>query len=100
MTLASIWFGLRNRIDEHGHVVPNQDDAPDVPTLRAHLPQITFAVAMAGLLLVALNDALRHDFLGQVFPCPSPSSDWSCWPSSSRSWCGARPGIIRISMRN
>ncbi len=68
MTLASIWFGLRNRIDEHGHVVPNEDDAPDVPSLRAHLPQITFAVAMAGALLIALNDALKHDFLGQVFP--------------------------------
>ncbi|KND17509.1 tricarboxylate transporter, partial [Pannonibacter phragmitetus] len=68
MTLASIWFGLRNRIDEHGHVVPNVDDAPDVPSLRAHLPQITFAVAMAGALLIALNDALRHDFLAQVFP--------------------------------
>lgn len=68
MTLASIWFGLRNRIDEHGHVVPNEDDAPDVPSLRAHLPQITFAVAMAGALLTALNDALKHDFLGQVFP--------------------------------
>ncbi|SUA99552.1 Tripartite tricarboxylate transporter TctA family [Pannonibacter phragmitetus] len=68
MTLASIWFGLRNRIDEHGHVVPNEDDAPDVPSLRAHLPQITFAVAMAGALLIALNDALKHDFLAQVFP--------------------------------
>ena len=68
MTLASIWFGLRNRIDEHGHVVPNEDDAPDVPSLRAHLPQITFAVAMAGAMLIALNDALKHDFLGQVFP--------------------------------
>ncbi len=68
MTLASIWFGLRNRVDEHGHVVPNEDDAPDVPSLRAHLPQILFAVAMAGVLLVALTDALAHDFLAQVFP--------------------------------
>ncbi|MEH0069269.1 hypothetical protein V6L77_14670 [Pannonibacter sp. Pt2-lr] len=76
MTLASIWFGLRNRIDEHGHVVPNEDDAPDVPSLRAHLPQITFAVAMAGAMLNALNDALKHDFLGQVFPCRSRSSGW------------------------
>lgn len=68
MTLASIYFGLRNRVDEHGHVVPNEDDAPDAPTLKAHLPQIGFAVAMAGVLLVALNDSLRHDFLAQVFP--------------------------------
>lgn len=68
MTLASVVFGLRNRVDEHGHVVPNADDAPDVPSFKAHLPQIGFAVAMAGLLLVALTDAFRHDFLGQVFP--------------------------------
>lgn len=32
------------------------------------LPQIGFALAMAALLLVALKDSLRHDFLAQVFP--------------------------------
>lgn len=68
MTLASVFFGLRNRVDEHGHVVQNLDDAPDVPTLKAHLPQIGFAIAMAGLLLVSLTDALKHDFLAKVFP--------------------------------
>ena len=68
MTLASVVFGLRNRVDEHGHVVPNQDDAPDVPSFKAHLPQIGFAVAMAVVLLIALADSLNHDFLGQVFP--------------------------------
>ena len=68
MTLASVYFGLRNRVDEHGAVVPKADDAPDVPSFKAHLPQIGFAVAMAGVLLVALTDSLQHDFLGQVFP--------------------------------
>ena len=68
MTLASIYFGLRNRVDEHGQVVPNADDAPDVPSFKAHLPQLGFAVAMAGLLAVALIDSLKHDFLGQIFP--------------------------------
>lgn len=68
MTLASIWFGLRNRVDEHGHVVPNVDDAPDVPSFKAHLPQIGFAAAMAVLLVVALTDSLKHGFLAQVFP--------------------------------
>nr|WP_028031094.1 tripartite tricarboxylate transporter permease [Gemmobacter nectariphilus] len=68
MTLASVFFGLRNRVDEHGHVVPNQDDAPDVPSLKAHLPQIGFAVAMAALFVLALTDSLKHDFLGKVFP--------------------------------
>lgn len=68
MTLASVYFGLRNRVDEHGQVVPNEDDAPDVPSFKAHLPQIGFAAAMAGLLAVALIDSLQHDFLGKVFP--------------------------------
>jgi TctA family transporter len=68
MTLASVYFGLRNRVDEHGSVVPKVDDAPDKPGLRAHLPQIGFALAMGGVLLVALLDALKHDFLAQVFP--------------------------------
>jgi hypothetical protein len=68
MTLASVFFGLRNRVDEHGSVVPNEDDAQDVPSFKAHLPQIGFAVAMAGLLLVALTDSLHHDFLAKVFP--------------------------------
>ena len=68
MTLASIWFGLRNRVDEHGSVVPATDDAPDKPGLRAHLPQIGFALAMGGVMLVAALDALKHDFLAQVFP--------------------------------
>ena len=68
MTLASVFFGLRNRVDEHGSVVPVADDAPDKPGLRAHLPQIGFALAMGGVMLVALFDALKHDFLAQVFP--------------------------------
>ena len=68
MTLASIWFGLRNRVDENGQVVPKADDAPDVPSFKAHLPQIGFAVAMAVILLVAFADSLKHDFLAQVFP--------------------------------
>lgn len=68
MTLASVFFGLRNRVDEHGAVVPVTDDAPDVPSVRAHLPQVVFAGAMAAVLLVALTDALKHDFLAKVFP--------------------------------
>ena len=68
MTLASVWFGLRNRVDEHGHVVPSADDAPDVAAPRARLPQVGFALVVLALLAVALDDALRHDFLGKVFP--------------------------------
>lgn len=68
LTLASIFFGLRNRVDEHGKVVPVEDNAPDVPQFKAHLPQIAFAAAVLALMGLALFDALQHDFLGKVFP--------------------------------
>jgi putative tricarboxylic transport membrane protein len=68
LTLASIYFGLRNRVDEHGHLVPVQDNVPDVPQFKAHLPQITFAAVVLGLMGFALFDSLQHDFLGKVFP--------------------------------
>lgn len=68
MTLASVFFGLRNRVDEHGNVVPVTDDVPDVPQFRAHLPQIGFAAAILGVMVIALYDSLQHDFLGKVFP--------------------------------
>ncbi|WP_369694663.1 tripartite tricarboxylate transporter permease [Gemmobacter fulvus] len=68
MTLASVFFGLRNRVDEHGNVVPVTDDVPDVPQFRAHLPQIGFAAAIFGVMVIALYDSLQHDFLGKVFP--------------------------------
>lgn len=68
MTLASVFFGLRNRVDEHGNVVPVTDDVPDVPQFRAHLPQIGFAAVIFGVMVIALYDSLQHDFLGKVFP--------------------------------
>ncbi|WP_232622855.1 tripartite tricarboxylate transporter permease [Pseudorhodobacter sp. MZDSW-24AT] len=68
LTLASIFFGLRNRVDEHGKVVPVEDNAPDVPQFKAHLPQIGFAAAVLALMGLALFDAMQHDFLGKVFP--------------------------------
>jgi len=68
LTLASVVFGLRNRVDETGHVVENRDDAPDVPGYRRHMPQVVFAAAMAAVFAVTLWDATDHSFLGQVFP--------------------------------
>ena len=68
LTLASVYFGLRNRVDETGHVVPKADDAPDQPGVIRHLPQVLFAGAMAVVFVVALVDALDHSFLGQIFP--------------------------------
>lgn len=68
MTLASVWFGFRNRVDEHGHVVAYEDDAPDVPSQIQHLPQVAFAAAIIAIFLLALEDSLHHAFLAQVFP--------------------------------
>ena len=68
LTLASIYFGLRNRVDEHGEIVDPSDKVPDVPQFRAHLPQIAFAVLILGIMGMALMDSLQRDFLGQVFP--------------------------------
>lgn len=67
-TLASIFFGLRNRVDEHGQVGPVQDNVPDVPQFRAHLPQIAFAAVVLAVMGFALVDPMQHDFLGKVFP--------------------------------
>lgn len=68
LTLASVFFGLRNRVDEHGTVVEAGGPVADVPQFRAHLPQIGFAALVLGFILIALQDATRHDFLGKIFP--------------------------------
>lgn len=68
LTLASVIFGLRNRVDEHGQVGPVADNAPDVPQFRAHLPQIGFAAVVLAAMALAFWDSLQHDFLGKVFP--------------------------------
>ena len=63
MTLASVWYGLRSRVDDTGPT------GETIATSRdSRILQIVFAVLMLGLFLVALNDALNHTFLGQVFP--------------------------------
>ena len=68
MTLASVYFGLKNRVDETGHMVPATDDAPDAANPKLRNPQVVFALAVAGLLALALADSLKHSFLGQIFP--------------------------------
>ena len=68
MTLASVYFGLRNRVDETGNVVIAADDAPDAANPNLRQPQVLFALLVAALLAVALVDSLKHSFLGQIFP--------------------------------
>ncbi|MDT8343996.1 MAG: tripartite tricarboxylate transporter permease [Thermohalobaculum sp.] len=62
MTLASVWFGLRNRVDDTG---TTQGAAASRASRGV---QILFAVAMLGFFAVALWDTAQHSFLGAVFP--------------------------------
>ncbi|MCF8483589.1 MAG: tripartite tricarboxylate transporter permease [Rhodobacteraceae bacterium] len=68
MTLASVYFGLRNRVDDTGQAVPTAEDVANLPNAAARLPQILFAGLVAVILGVALEDSLHHSLLGQVFP--------------------------------
>jgi len=63
LTLASVWYGLRSRVDDTG---PTGDVVTTSHASRNL--QIGFAVAMIGFFGIALWDATHHSFLGQVFP--------------------------------
>lgn len=63
LTLASVYFGLKNRIDDTG---PTGD-----ATVTSHASrniQIAFALAMMAFFGMALWDASGQSFLGAVFP--------------------------------
>lgn len=63
MTIASIYLGLRNRVDDTGV------DGADLPTSQTTRSlQVVFAIAMLGAFAIALYDAMQHSFLGAVFP--------------------------------
>ena len=63
MTIASVYFGLRNRVDDTGV------DGLDMPTSTGtRTLQLVFAAAMLGVFGLALSDAMQHSFLGAVFP--------------------------------
>ncbi|MBU2160784.1 MAG: tripartite tricarboxylate transporter permease [Alphaproteobacteria bacterium] len=69
LTLASVIFGIRKRVDDTGHVVSAAKDTDEHEgrwTSRA--PQIVFALMIVGLLIVGLKDALDQSFLAAVFP--------------------------------
>lgn len=63
LTLTSIYFGLKNRVDDTG---PTGDAVATSHTSRNI--QIAFAVAMIAFFAMALWDASAHSFLGAVFP--------------------------------
>lgn len=63
MTLTSIYFGLKNRVDDTG---PTGDAV--VTSKSSRNIQIVFALAMMAFFAMALSDAVSHTFLGGVFP--------------------------------
>ena len=63
LTAASVYFGLRNRVDDTG---PTGDAVATSRTSRNI--QIAFALAMMVFFGMALWDASAHTFLGAVFP--------------------------------
>jgi putative tricarboxylic transport membrane protein len=63
LTLASIYFGLKNRVDDTG---PTSDAV--VTSHSSRNIQIAFAVAMMVFFGVALWDSAGHSLLGAVFP--------------------------------
>jgi putative tricarboxylic transport membrane protein len=63
LTVASIYFGLKNRVDDTG---PTSDAA--VTSHSSRNIQIAFAAAMMVFFGVALWDSAGHSLLGAVFP--------------------------------
>lgn len=73
ITILSVWFGSRSRVDETGMQDPEKaENAVSAhtgrPALKSRLPQVAFAVLTLMIFVFAVLDAGRHSFLGAVFP--------------------------------
>jgi putative tricarboxylic transport membrane protein len=71
LIVLSVWFGIRNRVDDSAAVAVQPEDRAPVrgrEALAERAPQIVFAVFCAGVFAVAFWDAMQHSFLGAVFP--------------------------------
>ena len=73
ITILSVWFGSRSRVDETG--VQDPAKAANAvsahtgrPALKERLPQVAFAILTLAIFAFAVLDAARHTFLGAVFP--------------------------------
>lgn len=76
LTALSIWFGVRNRVDDTGAPAPAGASETAVSVSgRAPLadrgPQIAFAALVVAIFAFAIWDATGHSFLGAVFPMGS-----------------------------
>lgn len=70
LIVLSVWFGLRNRVDDTAPVPTAEGAVPASgrAALVERAPQIAFALFALLLFGVAARDALQQSFLGQVFP--------------------------------
>jgi TctA family transporter len=63
LTVVSIYFGLKNRVDDGG-----AEGAGTVSSKISRNVQLTFAFAMLAFFLIAMWDSSEHSLLGAVFP--------------------------------
>ncbi len=71
LTLISIWFGIRNRVDDSQPLAARADGGVEQgrrPVLADRAPQIAFTMLVLAMFGIAIWDAAGHSFLGQVFP--------------------------------
>jgi len=68
MTLASVWFGLRNRVDESAPTAGSDQQIHKLTDKASRLPQLAFGAGITAIFLLAAEDSLNHGFLAQVFP--------------------------------
>lgn len=70
--VLSVWFGLRNRVDDSAPVAAaagtGDGHAGARPALADRGPQIAFAAFVIALFAFAAWDTSHHSFLGAVFP--------------------------------
>ncbi len=72
LTALSIWFGIRNRVDDSAPVAesagPSAAATSGRPPLADRVPQLAFAILCLVIFALAIWDATGHTFLGRVFP--------------------------------
>lgn len=64
----SVWFGLRNRVDEAAPMAAVEENSGGTAALTSRGPQIAFAGLVLACFAVAAWDTSHHSFLGAVFP--------------------------------
>jgi len=66
---VSVYFGLRNRVDEAQLPAEAAADVAGAKNASDHrMPQLAFAVFGLGVLVIGFLDSIKHSFLGAVFP--------------------------------